>query len=250
MTAMFPDSGVPAADARNATDPSTNCASELWYSTSRCQPRFDPAAANAMISELTTLVNWGEVMYDCTRLDNAQLAVRRIVQRGIPKYSDMTTTVANSYAAPLDPPATRYNNGLSLSVTPNTTNTGAVTVNVSGLGAVYVLRNDGTHVEAGDIQAFRPIIITYFNGYFFLNGLVASQAKSPQFMTGDVDFWVRWDGNDATGDGTANTPGKAFRTVQGCWQKVGGFFLPSPYYAINIRLGIPGDYAGIGGGGR
>jgi hypothetical protein len=244
MVAMFPDSGVPYTDARNATDPATNCPAELWYSTSRCQPRFDPAAANAMLSEMTGLVNFGEVIYDCNNFTNAALSVRRQIQRGLPKFSNMTTTVTNFFAANLDPVATRYNNGMTLCVVPNTNNTGATVVNVNGLGNVYILRNDGSHIEANDLKAGIPYLISYLNGYFFLDGLVASQVRVPSFMTGDVDFWVRWDGNDYTGDGTANTPGKAFRTVQGCWQRVGGFFLPSPYFAINIRLGIPGDYEG------
>ena len=50
--AMFPDSGVPPSDAKNSLpDVTTNNCNELWYSTNRCQPRFDPAAANAMLAE-------------------------------------------------------------------------------------------------------------------------------------------------------------------------------------------------------
>lgn len=54
MAGIFPPSGVPASDAYNSL-PNPNVApgcDSLWYSTSRCQPRFDPSAANAMLSEL------------------------------------------------------------------------------------------------------------------------------------------------------------------------------------------------------
>ena len=44
----------------------------------------------------------------------------------------------------------------------------------------------------------------------------------PLTATGAVDAWVRTDGNDATGDGTANSPDKAFRTIEGAWNAVGG----------------------------
>src|SRR5262245_26311921 len=87
MTAMFPDSGVPWQDARNSLqspDVLANC-DPLWYSTSRCQPRFDPAAANAQLAELINLINAGGLSYDCSQLDQVQLAVKYIVQRGVPR---------------------------------------------------------------------------------------------------------------------------------------------------------------------
>jgi hypothetical protein len=78
MSGIFPDSGVPAHLALNTVDvPTTNCqpGGELFHSTSRCQPRFDPAAANALISELLNAVNWSGRTYDCSRLDNLRLAL-------------------------------------------------------------------------------------------------------------------------------------------------------------------------------
>src|SRR4029077_2068523 len=89
MTKMFPDSGVPPADAINSlpdVDTKGGC-DELWYSTSRCQPRFDPAAANAMLAEDMNLVMKGEVTYDCTTQTNLELAVRYLIQRGLPNCS-------------------------------------------------------------------------------------------------------------------------------------------------------------------
>ena len=86
MTAMFPGSGVPWSDAKNSLqDPATVYCDELWYSTNRCTPRFDPAAANAVLSELINVVNRGEVTYDCRYLDQVQLAIRYMIQRGLPR---------------------------------------------------------------------------------------------------------------------------------------------------------------------
>ena len=42
--------------------------------------------------------------------------------------------------------------------------------------------------------------------------------------------------------GTANSPDKAFRTIEGAWNAVGGRYAASPLFSINIRLGIPGNY--------
>jgi hypothetical protein len=107
---------------------------------------------------------------------------------------------------------------------------------------VPLLRNDGQQLMSKDMRAGRPLIIAYWAGNWFCVGLVASQV--PLVVVGGIDAWIRTDGNDVTGDGTANTPDKAFRTIQGCWQAVGSRYAASPLFSINMRLGIPGDYAG------
>jgi hypothetical protein len=237
---MFPDSGVPANEAKYSL-PYVNkvppC-DELWYSTARCQPRFDPAAANAMLAEDINLIMKGEIAYDCVRLDHIERAVRYINQRGLPRSCYMYGG-PSAYWGGLDPPVTRYNDYLTLSVVPNMNNIGPVTFDV-GLGAAYILRNDGTHLEREDLKAGRPLIIIYYGGYWFVAGLVASQV--PIIVKGGIDCWIRTDGNDTTGDRTANTPNKAFRTIKGCWAAVGSRYAATPLFSINMRLGIPGDY--------
>ena len=70
MTAMFPITGVHYTDAENSLpDPDTINCKELWYATGRCQPRFDPAAANAMLAEQVNTIMKGEVHYDCANLN-------------------------------------------------------------------------------------------------------------------------------------------------------------------------------------
>src|SRR6188768_2279743 len=115
---MFPDSGVPPSDAKNSL-PDVNTANcpELWYSTSRCQPRFDPAAANAMLAEDMNLVIRGEVQYDCLKLDNIERAVRYINQRGLPRSIRMLGGPLAYYGA-LDPIMTRYSDYMTLTAVP------------------------------------------------------------------------------------------------------------------------------------
>jgi hypothetical protein len=72
--------------------------------------------------------------------------------------------------------------------------------------------------------------------------LVLSQTTL--LVTGTLDFWIRPDGNDQTGDGTANDPSKAFRTIAGCWAAVGNKYASTPSLNIAMKLGIPGDYEG------
>lgn len=242
MTAMFPDSGVPWTDARNSLpSPSIVNCNPLWYSTSRCKPRFDPAAANAMLSELLNLINRGEVVYDCNRLDNIERAARYLVQRGLPRYAVMTGGPQN-YAGVLDPGATRYNDGMTLTVVPLVSCVAGPINFDAGLGPRWILRNDDAHLEAGDLLHNEPTIIAFYNNAWHFVGLAASQV--PIVKKGGIDCWIRTDGNDITGDGTANTPDKAFKTIAGCWNAVGSRYAATPLFSINMKLGIPGDYAG------
>lgn len=81
MAGIYPDSGVPANQAANSVDATTsNCSNELFFSTRRCQPRFDPAAANAVISEILNVVNGAGRNYNCNRLDNLLLAIQDMAQ--------------------------------------------------------------------------------------------------------------------------------------------------------------------------
>lgn len=73
MPGIFPASGVPAADAKNSVQSPILTPPEceaLWYSTFRCQPRFDPAAANGVMAEIINLVNCFGQPYDCNSLSN------------------------------------------------------------------------------------------------------------------------------------------------------------------------------------
>lgn len=242
MTAMFPDSGVPAGDARNSIDVNTvaGCP-ELWYSTSRCEPRFDPAAANALLSEVFNVLAAGEVQYDCASLDHLSRAVRYIVQRGIPSSTVLYDGPLN-YNGYLSPTATRYNDLMTLVFFPVLDNQGPVTINIDTKGPIPLLRNDANNLQPGDIKQYRPFIATYWNGIWFHVGLCASQV--PIVPLGAVDVWVRPDGSDITGDGSANDPSKAFRTVQGAWYRVGSRYAITPLLNIRFRLGIPGTYQG------
>lgn len=240
---MFPDSGVPPSDAKNSL-PDVNTAQpadELWYSTSRCQPRFDPAAANAMLAENMNLIMKGELQYDSVTLTHLERAVRYIDQRGL-----TTGTVLQGgpfdYLAFMDPPLTRYNDFLTLVVVPWANNQGGVRINVDNHGYVPLLRNDGQQLQFGDLRTGVPTIISYWAGNWYHVGLCSSQV--PIVAIGAVDIWIRTDGNDTTGDGGANDPARAFRTIAGAWRRVGSRYAATPLFTMNFRLGIPGTYEG------
>jgi hypothetical protein len=244
MTAIFPDSGVPPYEARNSIlDPWTVNCSELWYSTARCEPRFDPAAANAMLSEMLNAVTCAGIPYDCSRLNNLCIAIQTMIRSGDSNCLYLQGG-GFDYWGNLNPPLTSYpaNCCMLLKVIPNIRNQGAVRISINGLGYIPVLRNDGTNLMAGDFLGGVPFLLVYCNGALWYPGLVSSQV--PIVKLGGIDVWIRTDGNDTTGDGTENTAAKAYRTIMGAWYAVGSRYAATPLFSINMRLGIPGDYEG------
>lgn len=189
MTAMFPDSGVPPQDARNTIlDPDTQNCNELWYSTSRCQPRFDPAAANAALAELINLINAGEVSYDCAKLDQVQLAVKYLIQRGEMKGT-VTTGGPLNYVGNLVPPATRYNDYMEVTIIPNVDNGVPATLSLNGLPFAPIVHVDGTPLAEGEMKANVPQHLQYYMGKWFWLGIPSAAAfNQPKalFLTGAI----------------------------------------------------------------
>jgi hypothetical protein len=244
MTAIFPASGVSASDALNSLlDPDLKSCDALWHSTSRCQPRFDPAAANAMMSELINAVNCGGIPYDCTKLDNLCEAIARTIQNGDANCLVLSGGTTEYYGD-LHPPLLAYPPDccMLLKVIPNVSNTSAVRLNVNGLGPKPVVRNDGQPLESLDWRGGMPTLIVYCNGQFVVPNLCPSQV--PIIVKGGIDVWIRTDGNDLTGDGSMNTADRAYRTIMGAWNGVGSRYAATPLFSINMKFGIPGDYEG------
>lgn len=70
MAGIFPAAGTAAANTANAASPvNVEPGCDPLYHRVGCVPVFDPAAANAVISEIVNAVNTLQP-YDCTRLDN------------------------------------------------------------------------------------------------------------------------------------------------------------------------------------
>lgn len=243
MAGIFPESGAPAgpnapgSQVGVVTNSSTTC--PPLFHQGVCIPRFDPASANAVISEIANAVNDADLPYSCETLHNLSLAIQYSIQKGIPRGVSGFNGGGDSYTGGMTPPALGYNNFQTIALIPDITNMGASTLNLDGRGAVPVLRNDGLPVQSGDLRAGTPTILVFYNGSFYIPYLSPSQV--PTILSGDLNVWVRPDGDDGN-DGSANTPARAFRTITGAWAAVGGRYAASPAAAINIRLGIPGTY--------
>ncbi|MEY9493763.1 glycine-rich domain-containing protein [Bradyrhizobium elkanii] len=265
MTAMFPGSGVPPADARNSLpDPDTRNCDELWYSTSRCQPRFDPAAANAVLAELINLINKGEVSYDCQFLDQVQLSVRYLIQRGLPRGA-LIASGPSAYVGVLDPPLTRFNDFMELTVVPNVSNAGAASVDF-GQGVKSLLRNDALQLGANDLLGGVPVDIAYYQGNWYVVSLVRSQiaalmqqvgTNTVVYVSGAGNFIVPANiymlreveltggGGGGGGGGPAGGGGNGGSTVRGSMPVFPGQVIP---WVVGVG-GTPGTPATDGGPG-
>ena len=73
----------------------------------------------------------------------------------------------------LDPPATSYTNGLALRFLPIAANTGAVVVDVDGLGMRGLLRPDLLPPSVGQLAAGTPVEIIYIDSVFLLTSRLA-----------------------------------------------------------------------------
>lgn len=261
MSGIFPqtsDGGLPPnpaaptnpTHAYSPTTPPLNTA-PLYYGNG-CDVRLRPEVVNSLISEVEAICDSASLPYDGTKLTNAERAIRYLVQRGKMKFAGLAGGPLN-YTGTLDPPALSYNDGMVLAVVPNQNNTGGVWLSFDGLAYAPLLRHDGAALQPNDFRLGSVYLIAFYAGNWHVCQLVYSQVPVvtdiPKIMHNDVAGWVRPDGNDSTGDGTANSPAKAFRTINGCWNKMAQQYVPSPFYGINIMLGIPGDYEAVALGG-
>lgn len=99
-----------------------------------------------------------------------------------PVWGGVAGGTANVVTITLSPALAAYANGIYILFVVGTTNTGNVTVNVNGLGAISVLKNGSKQLEAGDWVAGTTQEIVYYNGNFQLvsnvNGLVTQTGAS------------------------------------------------------------------------
>lgn len=97
MAGMFPEFGTNAANTDNAElNVETTVGCPPLFFRNNCFPKFDPASANAVISEILNAINLVQP-YDCSRLDNLATAIGQLVNLcGLPQ--EMTPELTDSLA--------------------------------------------------------------------------------------------------------------------------------------------------------
>ena len=109
-----------------------------------------------------------------------ELAIKNDYVR-VPGYA-ATSGSANNYTVTLNPAPTSYTDGMCVAVKINTTNTGASTLNVNGLGAKPIKKPNGNDVAAGNLKAGSIYTLRYnaTTGNFILQG------EGGDFSVGDT----------------------------------------------------------------
>lgn len=111
MTGILPANGVPPENTRNGlAAPLLAGGCDNIYYGPRCNPRMDPFAMNAVISEVINALNAIGLAYDCNRLDN--LASAFLTFGGAP--------IAQPAGAPAAIIQHRTSSGVNAGVTPPT----------------------------------------------------------------------------------------------------------------------------------
>lgn len=100
MSGIFPTAGVNFSATLNATDISVTGGQPLYYAANLCNPRFDPAQANAVISEIVGVSEKAGLNVNCNRLDNLALGICEIVDKatcgaGLASQAQINAMLAN-----------------------------------------------------------------------------------------------------------------------------------------------------------
>lgn len=93
-----------------------------------------------------------------------KLPAELALKSGTVNYAVNKSNQANAYAVDLAAAVTAYADGLEVKMKPGSDNTGAATLNVNGLGAIAIKRQDGSDVQAGDLVGASPITLVYSGG--------------------------------------------------------------------------------------
>lgn len=127
----------------------------------------------------------------------AQQMIRgsRVIEGTVNYCADTGTT--DAYACNLSPAITAYVTGACYTLRVNTANTGEATVNFNGLGAVPLLRANGSALETGDIVAGQLVTACY-NGTAMQTSIVAATSGGTVGGTGTVGRVARFAGSTTT----------------------------------------------------
>lgn len=123
-------------------------------------------------------------------------------------YGGVDTGVINAYVLTFTANFTAYTDGIVIYWIPATTNGGASTINVNGLGIVSIVNQDGTALSASQLVAGQVATIMYKSGQF----LLISAGIAPSVLSGN--FTPTW-----TGFGGSPPTGKIF------YQKIAGLVI-------------------------
>ncbi|USE79475.1 hypothetical protein NDR89_23070 [Cupriavidus gilardii] len=139
---------------------------------------------------------------------------------------------ANAITATCPVPFTAYVNGQTFRFVAASTNSGAATININGIGAKAITKAGNAPLVAGDMPAGAVIEVVYDGTQF---QMVSLSRNGRTLLVANRSYYVATTGND-NNDGLS--PGTAFATLQKAWDTIkntldlGGFAV-----TVNVATG-------------
>lgn len=162
-------------------------------------------------------------------------AMQHLIQRNQTRYGDDTGSANVVVVAPT-PAVKEYKKGMEIVTKIAVTNTGATTLNVSGLGAVAVKRLDLGDLQSGDLLVGQIAIFAYDGTSWQLtnsrqNVIKLLTANSTLYVNGTTGHDVNYNGTAAVVSGV-NGP---FKTIQRAINEAFKYG-PSATYGITVLV--------------
>lgn len=154
--AFYTDGVVPWNSLDNNTRAPLASELENGYPCGEADQQLFNWAAGWPVGNIWNMILQSGITPDTDKL----LDLSRAVQSSKVKYT-VAGGSANAITAALSPAPVSYNVGIEINVKINTANTGAVTINLNGLGAVSVVDRVGSPLAAGDLTANEIVKMIY-----------------------------------------------------------------------------------------
>lgn len=116
-------------------------------------------------------------------VDTAVIESRVNAQSGASLYC--ATSAGDTYTCSMTPTLTAYTAGMCVVIDPDTTNTGASTLNIDALGAKSILGPTGAALQPGDLMAGKSSLLCY-DGVEWLKQGPSFLVQDPTATTGDT----------------------------------------------------------------
>ncbi|WP_315759661.1 hypothetical protein [Bradyrhizobium sp. SZCCHNRI2007] len=140
-------------------------------------------------------------------------SVSHLIQRGQPHYGEDTSSTAGVLTATLSPAPAEYKKGMTVAIRAASTCGAGATLNLNGLGAIGIVRPDGSALHDGDIFAGSLNDYRFDGVHFQLLG-----ADAPPIIKRNLTYYVAPAplGSDANDGTSANASGGhgPFATLQ------------------------------------
>lgn len=122
---------------------------------------------------------------------------------------------ANALTATLDPPLTFLVSGMPVRILIAATNTGPVTLNVNGLGALPIKTMRGNNIKRGDMPAGAIVTLICAGAAWVLAGVAYSDFRP--IASNNLQFYVAPTGSN---NNSGESAGQPWQTLQFAWETI------------------------------